>query len=49
MQNEKELGVPAELLDFKFRIMKNKGYRIEAPYIAKSNFLKDELAGCFKE
>lgn len=43
----KELYVPAELLDFKFRILKNKGYHLEAPFIAQSNFLKDNLPGCF--
>lgn len=36
------LYVPAELLDFKFRIMKWKGYKmIEPPINARSNFLKD--------
>lgn len=43
----KELYVPAELLDFKFRILKNKGYHIEAPYIAQSDFLKGNIPGCF--
>ena len=43
----KELYVPAELLDFKFRILKNKGYHIEAPYIAQSDFLKGDIPGCF--
>ena len=36
------LLVPAELLDFKFRIMKWKGYKIvEAPINAKNNFMKN--------
>lgn len=36
------LYVPAELLDFKFRIMKWKGYKmIEPPINARSNFLKN--------
>ena len=36
------LNVPMELLDFKFRIMKWKGYKlIEPPVNAKSNFLRD--------
>ena len=39
----KKLCVPAELLDFKFRVLKNKGYRIEPPYIAQSDFFKKEL------
>ena len=37
-----QLYVPAELLDFKFRLMKWKGYKlIEPPISAKSNFLRD--------
>lgn len=36
------LRVPIELLDFKFRIMKRKGYKLtEPPIIAESNFLRD--------
>lgn len=36
------LYVPMELLDFKFRIMKWKGYKlVEPPINAKSNFLRD--------
>lgn len=36
------LYVPAELLDFKFRLMKWKGYKlIEPPTHARSNFLRD--------
>lgn len=36
------LGVPGEFLDFKFRIMKWKGYRlIEPPTNAKSTFLRN--------
>lgn len=36
------LYVPAELLDFKFRVMKWKGYKIiEPPISARSNFLRD--------
>lgn len=35
------LRVPAELLDFKFRILKKKGYKIiDPPISAGSNFLK---------
>lgn len=37
-----ELRVPAELLDFKFRVMKRKGYKlIDPPLMCNSNFLKD--------
>ena len=43
----KELCVPAPMLDFKFRILKHKGYRIEAPYIANGDFLRDGIDGCF--
>ena len=36
------LYVPAELLDFTFRVMKWKGYKIiEPPISARSNFLRD--------
>jgi len=36
------LRVPAELLDFKFRVMKWKGYKmVEPPISSKSNFLRD--------
>ena len=36
------LLVPAELLDFKFRVLKWKGYKmIEPPINAQSNFLRD--------
>lgn len=43
----KELNIPAALLDFKFRVLKYKGYRIEAPYIAHGDFLKNDIEGCF--
>ena len=43
-----ELYIPAALLDFKFRVLKNKGYRIEAPYIANGDFLKNEIDGCYE-
>jgi len=37
-----QLFVPAELLDFTFRVMKWKGYKlIEPPISAHSNFLRD--------
>jgi Zn-dependent peptidase ImmA (M78 family) len=39
----RELSVPAALLDFKFRVLKHKGYRIEAPHIAYGDFLKDKI------
>ncbi|OPX87191.1 MAG: hypothetical protein A4E53_02569 [Pelotomaculum sp. PtaB.Bin104] len=35
------LNVPAELLDFKFRVLKRKGYKIDPPLMANSNFLKN--------
>ena len=37
-----QLCVPAELLDFKFRVMKRKGYKlIDPPILSNSNFLKN--------
>lgn len=37
-----ELMVPAELLDFKFRVLKWKGYKMmEPPVAARNNFLRD--------
>ena len=37
-----KLYVPMELLDFKFWVMKWKGYKLtEPPINARSNFLKD--------
>lgn len=44
----KELYVPAELLDFKFRILKHKGLRIESPYITQADFLKKDIPVCFE-
>ena len=35
------LRVPVELLDFKFRVMKHKGYKISSPVGALSGFLKN--------
>jgi len=36
------LRVPSELLDFKFRVLKRKGYQfIESPLQAGSKFLRD--------
>ncbi len=35
------LRVPPELLDFKFRILKCKGYKMESPFLADSCFLKN--------
>ena len=43
----KKLYIPAELLDFKFRILKSKGFKLETPYIAQSHFLKNDIPGCF--
>lgn len=45
----RKLYVPSELLDFKFRVLKHKGYRIEAPYIAHGDFLKNDIDGCFED
>ena len=35
--------VPPEMLDFKLRLLKREGHKIEAPYIAKSTFLKRNM------
>lgn len=37
----KQLRVPPELLDFKFRVMKRMGCKVEAPCLAQSDFLKN--------
>ena len=36
-----KLYVPSELLDFKFRILKHKGLKFQAPFLSQSNFLKN--------
>lgn len=38
------LNVPAALLDFKFGILKAKGYRINGMQIGKVDFLKDDIS-----
>ena len=45
----KELCILAPLLDFKLRILKYKGYDIQAPYAANGNFLKDSVGDCYNE
>jgi Zn-dependent peptidase ImmA (M78 family) len=40
-QAAQTLNVPAELLDFKFRAMKRKGYKLDAPISTHSDFLKN--------
>lgn len=42
----KELYVPTELLDFKLRVLKHKGIKVQSPYIAQSNFLKNNTINC---
>lgn len=45
-----ELHVPAEILDFKFRILKWKGYKVmDAPLMAQSDFLKNIADGGEKD
>lgn len=34
------LCVPSEILDFKFRVMKQKGYKLESPIVSSGDFLK---------
>jgi hypothetical protein len=43
----RQLYVPADLLDFKFRVLKTKGYRIEPFYISHGDFLKNDIEGQF--
>lgn len=41
-QAASQLSVPPELLDFKFRILKRKGYQVvDPPFVSPSNFLKN--------
>jgi len=40
-QAAKALYVPSELLDFKFRILKRRGYKVESPITANGDFLKN--------
>lgn len=42
-QTAKCLYVPPELLDFKLRILQQQGVKINAPYIARGDFLKRDL------
>lgn len=35
------LYVPFELLDFKFRILKRRGYKVESPVVANGDFMKN--------
>lgn len=37
------LEVPPELLDFKLRLLQKEGYKINAPCIARADFLKRDL------
>ena len=40
-QAARALYVPFELLDFKFRILKRRGYKVESPITANGDFLKN--------
>ncbi len=35
------LYVPFELLDFKFRILKRRGYKVESPVVSNGDFMKN--------
>lgn len=39
-QAARALYVPSEMLDFKFRIMKRRGYQVQSPIETNSDFLK---------
>jgi len=45
----RELGVPADLLDFKFRVLKHKGYHFVAPVFAQGDFLKNNIEGQYDD
>ena len=36
-----ELNIPPEILDFKFRVMKYKGHKVDAPFVSSGDFLKN--------
>lgn len=38
------LSVPPEVLDFKLRLMERRGFELNAPHIANSDFLKRDLS-----
>lgn len=40
-QAVKYLYVPSELLDFKFRILKRRGYKVESPIVSNGDFMKN--------
>lgn len=40
-QAAKYLYVPSELLDFKFHILKRRGYKVESPIVSHGDFLKN--------
>lgn len=44
-----KLNVPVELLDFKFKILKQKGYKLVSPINTKNTFLKRDLGGDYYE
>ena len=44
-----KLNVPVELLDFKFKILKQKGYKLVSPINTKNTFLKRDLGGGYYE
>ena len=45
----KELYVPPELLDFKFKALESNGVPVKVPHIARSDFLKNDIPGCFDD
>ena len=40
-----KLHVPQEMLDFKFRVLKRKGFKVNSPITASANFLKSYQDG----
>jgi Zn-dependent peptidase ImmA (M78 family) len=48
-QAARTLYVPSEMLDFKFRVMKRKGYKLESPVVSQSDFMKNLEKGFIPE
>jgi len=43
-----EFNMPPELLDFKFRAMRHRGYDIDSPILARGDFLRKDFEGFFE-
>lgn len=45
----RRLHVPPELLDYKLRLMQNRGYPVNAPQITRADFLKRDIERPYQE